>query len=62
MTSKTTAFFNVGSVVKFTIVKFGDGKGSVYGMARSDINNNGYLDIDVACTDASNVLYISQKY
>ena len=59
--SKTTAFFNDGNGVKFTAVKFGDGKGSVYGMALGDINKDGFLDIGVACTDASNVLYISQK-
>ncbi len=59
--SKTTAFFNDGNGVKFTAVKFGDGKGSVYGMALGDINNDGFLDIGVACTDASNVFYISQK-
>ena len=59
--SKTTAFFNDGNGVKFTAIKFGDGKGSVYGMALGDINNDGFLDIGVACTDARNVLYISQK-
>ena len=26
-----------------------------------DINKDGFLDIGVACTDASNVLYISQN-
>ena len=60
--SKTTAFFNVGSGIKFTEVKMGDGKGSVYGMALGDINKDGFLDIGVACTDASNVVYINQKY
>jgi hypothetical protein len=59
--SKTTAFFNVGNASKFTTIKFGDGKGTVYGMALGDINKDGFLDIGVACSDASNVVYISQK-
>ncbi len=59
--SKTTAFFYVGNGEKYTEIKFGDGKGSVYGMALGDINKDGFLDIGVACTDARNVIYISQK-
>jgi len=59
--SKTTAFFNSGNAAKFTTIKFGDGKGTVYGMALGDINKDGFLDIGVACSDASNVVYISQK-
>src|SRR4030095_11270745 len=60
--SKTTAFFNMGSGVTFKEVKFGDGKGIAYGMGLGDVNKDGFLDIAVARTDASNVVYISQKY
>ena len=60
--TRSTAFFNAGDGLNFTEVKFGDGKGNVYGMALGDINKDGFLDIGVACTDASNVLYISQKF
>ncbi len=60
--SKTTAFFNVGSELKFADVKIGDGKGSVYGMALGDFNKDGFLDIAVARSEATNVLYISQKH
>lgn len=58
--SKTTAFFNGGNGTSFTDVSMGDGKGVVYGMALGDINKDRFLDIGVACSDASNVIYINQ--
>ena len=59
--SRTTAYFNIGKGDTTKEVKFGNGKGSVYGIALGDINKDGFLDIGVACTDASNVLYINRS-
>ena len=54
-----SVFFNKGQGVDFQQVRFGDGKGVVYGMALGDLNKDGFLDIVVGISDASNKAFLS---
>lgn len=49
-------FFNEGGGV-FTPVPFGDSQGDAYGFAVGDMDEDGFLDIGMARSDAPNVLY-----
>jgi len=40
-------------------VRFGDGKGVVYGIALGDLNKDGFLDIVVGISDAPNKAYLN---
>jgi hypothetical protein len=42
----------------FTVVRFGDGAGTVYGLATGDVDGDGRLDIVAARSDAPNMLYM----
>jgi hypothetical protein len=43
------------------LISFGDSKGTVYGFAVGDFDKDGKLDIAVARSDASNILYFGGK-
>jgi len=45
-------YFNDGTGVKYESVPFGDGKGTIYGMASGDLDSDGWPDIVVARSDA----------
>ena len=49
-------FFNEGGGT-FTPVPFGDDQGEAYGFAVGDVNEDGFLDIGMARSDAPNVIY-----
>src|SRR5450432_883788 len=53
----STVFFNDGTGRNFTSISFGDSKGTVYGFAVGDFNEDGMPDIAAAGSDAPNVLY-----
>ena len=61
VTGPRSVFFNDGTGRQFTEVKFGDRQGSAYGFALGDINQDKFLDIALARSDAPNVLYLSGK-
>jgi hypothetical protein len=54
-------FFGSGSGRNFGEVRFGDAKGSVYGLAVGDLNGDGWPDIVAGRSDARNALYISSQ-
>jgi hypothetical protein len=54
-------FFNDGSGRRFTPVSFGDDRGTAYGLAIGDLDEDGHLDIAVARSEASNVLYFGSE-
>jgi hypothetical protein len=53
-------FLHTGEGTAFQESAFGDGKGSVYGMASGDVNADGHIDIVQARSDANNVLFINR--
>lgn len=53
----STVFFNDGTGRNFKSISFGDSKGTVYGFAVGDFNEDRILDIAAARSDATNVLY-----
>jgi hypothetical protein len=50
---------NDGTGRKFTRVRFGDSKGTVYGLAIGDVNGDGSPDIVAARSDAPSMLYLN---
>lgn len=52
-------FFSHGSGRRFESVRFGDGRGNVYGLAIGDLDGDGYPDIAAARNEAPNVVYFS---
>jgi hypothetical protein len=54
-------FLNEGEGINYEASEFGDGKGSVYGMATGDINTDGRLDIVQARSDANNILLLNRS-
>ena len=57
----SAVFFNNRKGTDFHQVRFGDGKGGVYGIALDDLNNDQYPDIVVARSEAPNTVYFSSK-
>ncbi|MGE3473287.1 MAG: FG-GAP repeat domain-containing protein [Vicinamibacterales bacterium] len=55
--ARPAVFFNDGSGRRFTPVPFGDDKGTAYGIAVADVDEDGRLDIALARSEAPNVLY-----
>jgi hypothetical protein len=53
----SSVFFNDGTGRHYTVVPFGDSKGTVYGFAVGDFDEDGKLDIGAARSDAPSVLY-----
>ena len=43
----------------FESVRFGDGKGTVYGIALGDLNQDGFIDIVAGLSEASNKAFLS---
>ena len=56
-----SVFFNRsnGKQLDFTAVKWGDGKGAVYGLAIGDLDGDGWPDIAAARSDAPNAIWFS---
>ena len=54
-------FLNSGSGIEFHQVQFGDGKGTVYGIALGDLNCDSHLDIVVGRSGAPNTIYFNGK-
>jgi hypothetical protein len=52
-------FFNTGSGRSFSPIDFGDGKGTAYGFAIADLDEDGRLDIAMARSAAPNVVYFA---
>ena len=48
---------NEGAAERFTPVPFGDGAGTVYGLAVGDVDGDGAPDIAAARSGAANLLY-----
>ena len=59
--ARGSVFFNQSSAKKFTFeeVAWGDGKGSVYGLALGDLDGDGWPDIAAARTEAPNGVWFS---
>ena len=55
------AFVNDGSGAQFTARDFGDGDGLPYGFALGDVNGDGVVDIAMARSAATNVLFLGRK-
>jgi hypothetical protein len=53
----STVFFNDGTGRNFKSISFGDSKGTVYGFAVGDFNEDGIPDIAAARSDAPDILY-----
>lgn len=56
-----SVFFNVGGprVPKFSDTPWGDGRGSVYGVAIGDLDGDGWADIAAARSEAPNAIWFS---
>jgi hypothetical protein len=54
-------FFNDGTGRQFTHTTFGDRQGSAYGFALGDVNGDRFLDVALARSGGTNVLYLSGK-
>ena len=52
---------NDGSAEEFTLTRFGDGQGAVYGVAIGDVNGDGAADIVAARSGAPNTLYLGRR-
>jgi hypothetical protein len=50
---------NDGTGRRFTLVRFGDKQGTVYGLALGDVNGDGSPDIVAARSDAPSMLYLN---
>ena len=61
VTAPGAVFFNDGSGRSFEQVRFGDGKGAVYGITLGDLNGDVYPDIVAARSDAPNVVCFNGK-
>jgi len=55
--ASSSIFFNDGTGSNFKQISFGDSKGTAYGFAIGDFNEDGMPDIATARSDAQNVLY-----
>ena len=53
----STVFFNDGTGRRYTMVPFGDSRGTVYGFAIGDFDEDGKLDIGAARSEAPSVVY-----
>ena len=56
VTSRPIVYFNDGTRT-FHAVPFGDNEGTAYGFSVADLDEDGFLDIAVARSDARNMLY-----
>jgi hypothetical protein len=54
--SRPIVYFNDGAQA-FHALAFGDAEGTAYGFAVSDLDEDGYLDIAMARSNARNMLY-----
>jgi hypothetical protein len=59
--SLSTVYFNNGAGRGFTSVHFGDNKGTVYGFAIGDLDEDGLPDIAAARSEAPNTLYFATR-
>ena len=53
-------YFNDGTGRQFHTIRFGDGKGTVYGFAIADLDRDGVMDIAAARSEAPNVVYFGR--
>jgi hypothetical protein len=56
----SVVYFNVDGRM-FSPVTFGDNKGTAYGIAIGDVDEDGVMDIAVARSEAPNVLYFGRR-
>jgi hypothetical protein len=54
--SRPVVYFNDGPDI-FHAVPFGDNEGTAYGFSVGDLDEDGYLDIAMARSEARNMLY-----